>query len=138
MTIARRRNSHALHRLAAVLGVMAVLLRCVIAPGLMPDLAAAAEGSLKLVICTGAGAKFLPVTRDDGSAPSGHRADDGVCPYAAFGHLATPVELAGLNIADFDSPAAAPIQQRSPPASRIGTPGARAPPPIARSGRPRA
>jgi Protein of unknown function (DUF2946) len=130
MTIARHRNHRAFHRLAAWLGVMAVLVRCVIAPGLMPDVAAAAKGSLKLVICTGAGAKVLPTTTDDGSTPSGHGAHDGLCPYAAFGHAATPAEPALLSSAAFEPALAAPIRQRILRAAKIDRPGARAPPHI--------
>jgi hypothetical protein len=86
----------------------AVLLRCVIAPGLMLDPMAAARGELKLVICTAAGAKSIAAAADQGPAP--HQQSDGeLCPFAAFGHvgaLADPVALSGERLGPaFEAPA---------------------------------
>lgn len=80
-----------------MLAMAAVLLRCLIAPGLMFDPTAMARGELKLVICTASGAKSFAAASDQGPAPyqqDGHE----LCPYAAPGHagaLAHPVALAG-------------------------------------------
>lgn len=91
MTIARGQNSHPLRRLAVLLGVMAILVRCVIAPGLMPDPVAAAQGTFKLVICTGAGLKTLPHAPGD-PAPVDPHHDGALCPYTSIGHVALGVD----------------------------------------------
>ena len=130
MTMALRRKSQPLRRLAALLGVVAVLVRCVIAPGFMPDLAAAAHGTFKLVICTGGGEKTLPGTSDDGSQRPHHHGDDGQCPYAAAGHVAAPPAFAGLAIADFEPAFGTPLYQRVLLAPRVDGLRARAPPHI--------
>ncbi len=75
----------------------AVLMRCIIAPGLMLDPMAAAQGELKLVICTSAGTKSIVAASDQGSVPD-QQEDGELCPYAAPGHagaLADPVALGG-------------------------------------------
>jgi hypothetical protein len=95
MKTARFRTFYRLDRLAAVLAMAAVLMRCVIAPGLMLDPMAAAQGKLKLVICTSAGTKSIVAASDQGSVPD-QRGDRELCPYAAPGHagtLADPVAL---------------------------------------------
>jgi hypothetical protein len=80
----RRRSSTAW----AWLAMLAVIVRCVIAPGLMPDVRAAAQGEFKLVICSAGGAKTIPV--DNGGDPASGDADaHALCPFAAFAHLAT-------------------------------------------------
>lgn len=78
-----------------MLAMMAVLLRCAIAPGLMLDPLAAARGELKLVICTPAGAKSIAPSSDHAPGPD-RRSDGELCSYAAPGHpgaLAAPVAL---------------------------------------------
>jgi Protein of unknown function (DUF2946) len=87
MKVAQPRHRHRYSDLAAMLGMIAVLIRCVIVPGLMPDIAAAGKGEFKLVICSPNG----PLT--DGQTPPAHHDGDGLCPYAAFGHLAQIAEL---------------------------------------------
>jgi hypothetical protein len=72
----------------AWLAILAVMIRCVIAPGLMPDIQAAAHGEFKLVICSAGGAKTIPVYSADDPA-SGDADAHALCPFAAFGHLAT-------------------------------------------------
>ena len=131
MTVAWCRNSHSFSRLAALLGVVALLVRCVIAPGLMPDLAAAAHGTFKLVICTGAGGKILAPAPDRDSQPTGHHEGDGLCAYAAFGHLATPLAATLLSVFGFDQAFQKPLPQHIAFAARVNKRGARAPPSIA-------
>jgi hypothetical protein len=84
-------------KVATVLAMAAVLLRCLIAPGLMLDQTAMARGELKLVICTASGAKSFAAASDQGPVP--YQQDDReLCPYAAPGHagaFAHPVALAG-------------------------------------------
>ena len=94
-------------RLAVLLAIAAVLLRCVIAPGLMPDLAAASRGELKLVICTSAGLKSVAVTGGDKGSPSRRQNAPDVCPYAGPGHVGA--------LAASDPP----IAERLPPAFDI-------------------
>jgi hypothetical protein len=97
MKTARFRIVHRLDRLATVLAMAAVLMRCIIAPGLMLDPMAAAQGRLKLVICTAVGTKSIVAASDQGSVP--YQQEDGeLCPYAApvhAGALADPVALGG-------------------------------------------
>ena len=80
-------------KVATVLAMAAVLLRCLIAPGLMFDQTAMARGELKLVICTASGAKSFAAASDQGPAPY-QQDDHELCPYAAPSHagaLAHPV-----------------------------------------------
>ncbi|WP_170936960.1 MULTISPECIES: DUF2946 family protein [Rhodomicrobium] len=79
--------------LAAWLGVFVVLLRAVIAPGVMPDPAAAARGEFKLVLCSSGDSRSLPADpSDDQNADHRHAAT--LCPYSALGHLATAADHA--------------------------------------------
>ena len=115
-----------MRHLAIVLGVFAVFLRCVIAPGLMPDMSAAAQGTFKLVICTGDGAKMLPGAPGDNTKP--HQGDTGLCPFSALAFLATPASSIAPTPQVFlpvlSALAARDLAQPAP----IRTPGARAPP----------
>jgi hypothetical protein len=128
MTVAWCRNSHSFSRLAALLGVAALLVRCVIAPGLMPDLTAAVHGTFKLVICSGAGAKILAPAPDGDSQPAGHHDGDSLCSYAAFGHVATPPAPILLSVCESEQTFQKPLPQRVAFATRIHKHGARAPP----------
>jgi hypothetical protein len=92
MSDALCRMSRQWGRLAAWLGVLAVLMRCVITPGLMPDEAAAARGVFQLVICTGSGTKALPGMPDAPAWP--HPTDFGLCPFAACVAFATAADSA--------------------------------------------
>ncbi len=117
--------------LAVLLGVLAVLIRCVIPPGVMPDLAAAAKGEFKLVICTSGGAMSLDAGHGSHPQPGRHHGGGGdLCPYAAAGYVATiadPIVLAAPSPpAEYDAP---------PYRSALHRPirhtlGARAPPPL--------
>jgi Protein of unknown function (DUF2946) len=131
MMAERHRNSGDVRRLAVLLGVFALLLRCVIAPGVMPDPAAAAHGAFKLIICTGGGMQEHSGLPDDGPAGSSHPGDTALCPYAATGHLAT-APGAGLPASVVLRPVyaavAAPRMACSVP---LHIPGARAPPSLA-------
>lgn len=119
-----------LRDIAAVLGVIAILLRGMVAPGLMPDLAANADGDFKLVICSSGGLKaLLPGSDSDGDeSPAGHGGLADLCPFAASGHLATltePLALMDLPVR-FAFDTAAPEDAAIAPAIR--NPRARAPP----------
>jgi hypothetical protein len=83
-----RHRAGRLHALAAYIAIFAALLRAAIAPGWMPDPAAASGGAFSLVICTPAGPLEIPGSRD-GTPPGGGSAVLDLCPYAAFAHLAT-------------------------------------------------
>ena len=77
--------------------MLAVLVRCLIAPGLMIDPWAAARGELKLVICTPSGAKSVAPSSEQAPGPD-RRSDGELCSYAASGHAGTaanPVALDG-------------------------------------------
>src|SRR5262245_59138880 len=122
----------AFRRLAVLLGVFGLMLRAVIAPGVMPDPVAAANGAFKLIICTGNGlqerAGRLP---DNGPADPAHQGDHALCPFAAAGHVATAALAAPEPSAPLPSgfePDAAP---RAAQAIALHTPSARAPPRIA-------
>lgn len=127
MMIASSRANLAFGRLVIWLGVLAVLVRCVIAAGVMPDPAAAARGSFKLVVCTGAGLKVLQGEPETGSQPAVPQEDQGVCPYTALGHVDTPADLVALAVAQCRPAFEAPIHQHDCIALRH-TLGARAPP----------
>ena len=130
MRIGRPRKNHRISRLAAWLGVFAVLLRCVIAPGLMPDLAAAAKGEFKLVICTASGGDTLPLAPGDGvPQPRGH--ESALCPYTTASHVAVAVGFAAFMGAPFDCVMAVPVCQDIGIGTPTRAPGARAPPRIA-------
>lgn len=108
MKAARSRIFHRYDGLAAVLAIAAVLLRCVIAPGLMLDPTAAAQGELKLLICTSAGAKSIDPTSDQGPFP--HQQDGSeLCPFAASGHAGAPADTVAVDSErrqpGFDGPA---------------------------------
>jgi hypothetical protein len=100
MNAAQSRFGTRWERLGALLAVAAVLLRCIIAPGLMLDLTAAARGELKLVICTPAGTKSIGVTAGK-ELPPGRQGDTDLCPYATpavAGKLADPPVLAAERV----------------------------------------
>jgi hypothetical protein len=109
------------------MGVCALLLRSVIAPGVMPDPAAAADGVFKLVICTGSGVKLLHGGAPDGS-DTGHAAGEAVCPYAASGLIAPQAEALPIDAPAFGVALQGAAQQALAPAAWPHTLGARAPP----------
>ena len=122
----------AFRRLAVLLGVFGLVLRAVIAPGVMPDPVAAANGTFKLIICTGTGlqerAGRLP---DNGPASPAHHGDHALCPFAAAGHVATAAEAVpepGAPPPSGFEPAATP---RAAHAITLHAPSARAPPRLA-------
>lgn len=80
-------------RWAIWLGVVAVLVRCVIGAGVMPDMRALANGTFTLVICTGDGAKISPAAPDD--TGGGDHAGD-ICPFSAAAHLAIPAQAPAI------------------------------------------
>jgi hypothetical protein len=131
MTVPRHRTIGWFRRLAVLLGAFGLLLRAVIAPGVMPDPYAAAQGTFKLVICTGEGIQERSGQPDNGSTDPVHRGDHALCPYNAAGHVATAASdipsLAAPLPRRFEIPAA----QRIAPRILLHTPGARAPPRIA-------
>jgi hypothetical protein len=83
----RHLQRNPLRRIAAYLAVIALLMRGLIAPGFMPDLNGAAEGGLRLVICTPTGAKVLG--QPPGEPGSGDGQSSDLCPFAALSHAAT-------------------------------------------------
>jgi hypothetical protein len=100
MTIARSPSALRCGKPALLLAVVALLLRCIIAPGFMLDLAAMAQGGLKLVICTPWGSKSIGVALGKEQAPSQSASGD-ICPYAAsaaVGEPADPVILASESL----------------------------------------
>lgn len=113
-----------------MLAIAAVLLRCVIAPGLMLDPMAAARGELKLVICTSAGAKSIAPTSDQGPAP--HQQSDGeLCPYAALGHAGSPIDPLALGGELLRPTFEVPARDTADRSVRMRGFGARAPPRLA-------
>ena len=130
MPLAPLRTARRFSRMAALMGVCALLLRSVIALGVMPDPAAAAYGVFKLVICTGSGVKLLQGGAPDGS-DAGHSAGEAVCPYAASGLIAPPADVPTIDAPAFDVPLRGAAQQPLAPAAWPHTLGARAPPSLA-------
>jgi hypothetical protein len=127
MILRLRRTQSSFRRLAILLGAVALMLRAVLAPGVMPDPAAAADGIFKLIICTGKGI-------EQRSAPSGgpsdrqHEGDLAPCPYSSAGLVATVLAVSlTLETPPPAGFAPAPAQRTSTPAVHRG-PGARAPP----------
>ncbi|MGF1622479.1 MAG: DUF2946 family protein [Rhodomicrobiaceae bacterium] len=88
MITGRRHRAGRLHALAAFIAIFAALLRAAIAPGWMPDPAAASGGAFTLVICTPAGPLEVPGPRGGTPSSDGLAVLD-LCPYAASTHLAT-------------------------------------------------
>jgi hypothetical protein len=131
MTLASRSTGMAFRRMAALLGLVAVLLRCAIAPGVMPDPLAAANGAWKLVICTGTGLKVLPGNPFDAPSPADHHGADALCPYSAAGYLAVTSDLSPFTA----PPVLAAFEARAGNAVVRGVPllpfAARAPPRLA-------
>ena len=130
MPLAPLRTARRFSRMAALMGVCALLLRSVIAPGVMPDPAAAADGVVKLVICTGSGVKLLQGGAPDGS-DGGHSAGEAVCPYAASGLIAPPGGVPPIDVPAFGGLPKGVAQQPLAPAVWPHTLGARAPPSLA-------
>ncbi len=127
MSFAPLRIARRFSRMAALMGVCALLLRSVIAPGVMPDPAAAADSVFKLVICTGGGVKLLL----HGGAPdgdTGHAAGEAVCPYAASGLIAPQADVLPVDAPAFGVALHGATQQALAPAAWPHTLGARAPP----------
>lgn len=122
-----------LKRFAAQLTLALFALRALVPVGYMPDLAAAGEGQVRIVICTGYGSKSILVDEagkplaDRDAGQTGH----GDCPFgtasgAAF--LAPEPAMAPVHpalVQDFLSPVSAlsltppahgpPLGQRAPP-----------------------
>lgn len=86
---------------AISLGIMAMLMRVLIAPGFMPDPDAAAHGDFKLVICSAGGLTTIPAFVDGDTSENGHDGRTDLCPFAALNHLAM--------LADEPQPVNAPI-----------------------------
>jgi hypothetical protein len=125
------RTQGPIRRLAILLGVFGLMLRAVLAPGLMPDPAAARDGIFKLIICTGTGIEHRAGTPDGDPGEGPHRGDHTLCPYSSAGHVAMAAD-AGLPV---ETPlpsafATSPAPRITPPAALYG-PDARAPPRIA-------
>lgn len=127
MKAARFRIGTRCDRLATVLAMAAVLLRCVIAPGLMLDPMAAARGELKLVICTSAGAKSIAATSDKGPV-SRQQSDGELCPYAALGPVGAPADPVALGGERLQPAFEAPARDAAHRSARMRSFAARAPP----------
>jgi hypothetical protein len=112
MIAERHLQRNPLRRFAAFLAVIVLLMRGLIAPGFMPDPNGAADGGLRLVICTPTGAKIL------GQAPGEPGSGDGqpaeLCPFAALSHAAT--------LADVETQPARAFSQLIQPAERRTAP----------------
>jgi hypothetical protein len=125
------RTEDPFRRLAILLGAFGLMLRAVLAPGLMPEPAAAADGVFKLIICTGTGIEHRAAAPDGGPAEAPHRGDHTLCPYASAGHVAMAA-IAGIP-AETPPPSAlatAPAPSITPTVA-LYAPDARAPPRIA-------
>jgi hypothetical protein len=127
MRVARSRIFHRHDGLAAVLAIAAVLLRCIIAPGLMLDPMAAAQGELKLLICTSAGAKSIGSASDQGRLP-GQPDDSGLCSFAATGLAGAPVDAVLVGGERHQRGFDAPAHDAAHPTARMRSFAARAPP----------
>lgn len=73
---------------AISLGILAVMMRVLVAPGFMPDLNAAAEGEFKLVICSAGGLKPVADDMDRDTPDDGHGLSADLCPFAASSQVA--------------------------------------------------
>ena len=80
-----RRHCSPWIRQAAVLGLLAVVLRLLVPAGWMP-----APSAGTLVLCTAQGARLVHLA-PDGKAPA-HSGDHGVCAFAAAGTLGAAAE----------------------------------------------
>jgi hypothetical protein len=131
MSFAPLRIARRFSRMAALMGVCALLLRSVIAPGVMPDPAAAADGVFKLVICTGGGVKLLLHGGTPDGSDTGRAAGEAVCPYAASGLIAPQADAPPIDAPAFGVALQGAAQQALTPAAWPHTLGARAPPSLA-------
>jgi len=110
----------------------ALLLRALVPHGYMPDLSASADGVIKFVICSAAGAKVVTLnpdgtTSEDKGTP-GHMGEP--CAFAASSHLPLP-EIASVEIAppEFVALAGPALAHDILPPARAGPPlGSRGPP----------
>lgn len=108
MTVKPRHRVRRLHALAAFIAIFAAIFRAVVAPGWMPDPAAASDGVFNLVICTPAGP--IEVKKSPGeTSPSDGSAVLDLCPYAALAQLATLTGLQTVIHAPFE-PAVHPFE----------------------------
>jgi hypothetical protein len=129
MKAARFRMFHRVDRLATMLAMAAVLLRCVIAPGVMLDPMAAAQGKLQLVICTPTGAKSIAAASDQSPLPHQRSEGEGeVCPYAALGPLSVPANPVTLGAERLQPAFETPARDAAHRSAHRGSFAARAPP----------
>jgi len=89
MMTAPNRSDFSVRDLAAILGVIAVLIRGLIAPGLMPDVQAAAEGDFRLVICSAGGLKTVALDAEGDKPAPDHQQAAELCPFTALPPLVT-------------------------------------------------
>ena len=117
-----------LRELGISLGIIAVLMRVLVAPGFMPDLNAAAEGDFKLVICSAGALKTIQVDADRDAPDGGHGDMEDLCAFAVLSYVALH--------SDTDQTVNSPVElavEMAPNrgaiiASGVRTPAARAPP----------
>lgn len=114
---------------AALLCILAVFLRGLIAPGMMPD-PAAGRGEFKLVICSQSVLKTLDLATGD--APATDRdGDSGFCVFSASVHLATIADPPPFSGQKHQPVLMTAHRPSVAPAPLLGIPGARAPPRMA-------
>lgn len=117
-----------LREFAISLGIIAVLMRVLIAPGFMPDLDAVAQGDFKLIICSAGSLTTIPADINGDTPENGHGDQADLCPFAALSHVAMLADLPQLGdgLTGFIIEEAANRGAITAPAARI--PEARAPP----------
>ena len=96
MNVASHGPGFSIRHIAILLGVIAVLIRSLVAPGFMPDFAAAADGDFKLVICSSGELKQLAPNTGNGVPQNRHDGARGLCPFTALAHAATLADLVEL------------------------------------------
>lgn len=127
---ARRRYAD---RLLISLVLFLVVLRALVPPGYMPDLAAARDGVITLVICSPDGLRTVSLDEngkpvEPGQSPEEHQRQH--CPFAAVGSIDVP-QLAKVPVPiDFATRAAlwSPQEGRVAERAVVGPVGPRAPP----------
>ena len=113
---------------AISLGIIAVLMRALIAPGFMPDLTAAAAGDFKLVICSAGSLKTIPMDADSDAPDSGHGDTEDLCAFAALSHVALHSDTGQTVNSRVELAVEIAPNRGAITASAVRTPAARAPP----------
>lgn len=113
---------------AVSLGIIAVLMRVLIAPGFMPDLDAAAHGEFKIIICSAGGLTTIPADADHDTPEKGHGNTADLCPFSVLSQAVMLADLPQLGNVRIGRTIEETPNRGAITAPAARTPDARAPP----------